>query len=226
MVAEISHEVAQPLNAIGNFAAASVRILDSGADEQFDALHEYVTAILKQNERCVAILDRLRDFSRRAPTKPALCDVATLLHESVELVAHDLRRSRVNVRYDLDDELPPVTGDRIQLQQLFVNLLNNARDAVQDLPKERRTIAIRAYAERGTMVVEISDRGVGLAEETATRLFDPFFTTKEHGMGIGLSICQSIVIDHGGKIEGIPNLEPDPGATFRVRLPFSGKRRP
>lgn len=225
MVAEISHEVAQPLNAIGNFAAASVRILEGGADDQFETLHEYVAAILKQNERCVAILDRLRDFSRRAPTKPAPCDVAALLHESVELVAHDLRRNRVNVRYELDDNLPPVTGDRIQLQQLFVNLLNNARDAVQDQPKERRTIAIRAYAEHGTMVVEITDRGVGLAEDTAVHLFDPFFTTKEHGMGIGLSICQSIVNDHGGKIEGIPNLEPEVGATFRVRLPFSGKRR-
>jgi two-component system cell cycle sensor histidine kinase/response regulator CckA len=226
MVAEISHEVAQPLNAIGNFAAASVRILDGDVTTKLDTLHEYVAAILKQNERCVAILDRLRDFIRRTPTKHVPCDVPALLHESAELVSHDFRRNRVVARFDLPEQLPPVTGDRVQLQQLFVNLLTNARDAVLEQAKDRRTISIKARAERDALIVEVSDLGAGLTDDAAIHLFDPFFTTKEHGMGIGLSICQSIVVDHGGKIEALPNQYGDVGTTFRVRLPFSGKRRP
>jgi C4-dicarboxylate-specific signal transduction histidine kinase len=219
MVAELSHEVAQPLSAIGNFAAASERILDVAADPQLQTLHEYIRAIVKQSQRCVAILDRLRDFSRRTPTSRSECDIGELLRDSVDLISSELRRSHVKMRFELPKHLPTVSGDRIQLQQVIVNLLTNARDAVREQKQDRRLITIRAIAEDAAVAFDVDDLGRGLSDEIAAHLFDPFFTTKEHGMGIGLSICQSIVKDHGGRIEAFSNKQG--GATFRVRLPLS-----
>ncbi|MGD9634651.1 MAG: PAS domain S-box protein [Pirellulales bacterium] len=221
MVAEISHEVAQPLNAIGNFAAASEKILEGGVDGQLSTLYEYIRAILDQNQRCVTILGRLRDFSRRSPGTHANCDVCQLLHESCDLMSFELRRSRIRVSFELPKVLPPIRGDRIQLQQLVVNLLTNARDALVEQSDSRRTIAIRAAAEFDSVVFEVEDTGSGLSDEAKIHLFDPFFTTKRHGMGIGLSICQSIAKEHGGRIDAVTNAHG--GATFRVRLPISRK---
>ena len=224
MVAEISHEVAQPLNAIGNFAAASERILETNVDGQLSTLHDYVRAILDQNQRCITILGRLRDFSRRAPATHANCDIGQLLHDSVDLVSLELRRNNVKVEFKLADKLPPVQGDRVQLQQVIVNLLTNARDALEGQPENRRTITIRAYSEPETIVFEVEDAGCGISGDATLHLFDPFFTTKRHGMGIGLSICQSIVKDHGGRIEAVSNSSG--GATFRVRLPLTREKGP
>jgi C4-dicarboxylate-specific signal transduction histidine kinase len=222
MVAEISHEVAQPLNAIGNFAAASERILEMGPDGQLDTLNEYIRAILEQNQRCITILGRLRDFSRRAPSSRVPCHVDQLLHDSVDLMLLELRRSNVAVQFQIAGDLPPVSGDRIQLQQVIVNLLSNARDALEGLPDDRRLITIRARAESDAVVFEVEDAGCGLAGDATIHLFDPFFTTKRHGMGIGLSICQSILKDHGGRIDAIAN--PRHGATFLVRLPLTRRK--
>jgi PAS domain S-box-containing protein len=222
MVAEISHEVAQPLNAIGNFAAASERILETNGQVQLSTLHEYVRAILDQNQRCITILGRLRDFSRRAPATHTNCDIGQLLHDSVDLMSLELRRNSVKVEFKLSEELPMLQGDRIQLQQVIVNLLTNARDAVDGQPEDRRTIAIRTYSEHEMIVFEVEDAGCGLSGDAIQHLFDPFFTTKRHGMGIGLSICQTIVKDHGGRIEAVSNSLG--GATFRVRLPLGGKK--
>jgi PAS domain S-box-containing protein len=223
MVVELSHEVAQPLSAIDNFAAASEQILHSGSDPDLTTLSEYVSAIVKQSERCATILERLRDFSRRTPARRSECDLGELLRDSVELIASELRSHHVVVRIELDDALPAVRGDRVQLQQVVVNLLANARDAVQDQPPERRLIVVRASADDDVVVFEIADRGCGISGEVADRLFDPFFTTKEHGTGIGLGICQSIVKEHGGWIEAYSN--PEGGATFCVRIPLLERRR-
>lgn len=218
MVAELSHEVAQPLSAIGNFAAASERILDVESDLNLNALREYIGAIVKQSERCASILERLRDFSRRTSVSRSDCDMGELLRDSVELIASELRSNQVSVRIQLADDLPLVSVDRVQLQQVIVNLLTNARDAVRNQAPERRLILVRARTEEGTLVFDVDDHGSGISGEVAARLFDPFFTTKEHGTGIGLSICQSIVKDHGGRIEAFSNSKG--GATFRVRLPL------
>jgi len=219
MMAELSHEVAQPLSAIGNFAAASERILDTVADPNLQTLHEYVRAIIKQNQRCVTILDRLRNYSRRSSVGHSACDIGELLRESVDLIANELRRSHVRVRFEMATGLPAVSGDRIQLQQLIVNLLTNARDAMLGQEPDRRTITIHSSADGDAVWFDVEDGGCGLSDEIAAHLFDPFFTTKEDGMGIGLSICQSIMKDHAGKIEAHAN--PQGGATFRVRLPLA-----
>jgi PAS domain S-box-containing protein len=221
MVGALSHEVAQPLSAIGNFAAASARLLESTPALPSNSLIGYIQAIVKQNRRCGEILQRLRDFSRHAETRRSSCDINQLLHESAELVAHDLRRHDVTVRFRLATGLPPLQVDRVQLQQVVVNLLTNARDAVCDLAIDRRRITVRSRAEDDAVVFEVEDLGTGLAEDAIGRLFDPFFTTKTSGMGLGLNICQSIIREHGGQIEAFSNNFG--GATFRVRLPLTVK---
>jgi PAS domain S-box-containing protein len=222
MVAELSHEVAQPLSAIDNFAAASERILENESDPDLNALREYVGAIVKQSERCAAILEWLRDFSRRTSASRAVCNLGELLRDSVELIASELRSNQMTVRIEVADDLPLVWGDRVQLQQVIVNLLTNARDAVRDQASARRLIFVRARAEADGLLFEVDDLGCGISGEVAAHLFEPFFTTKDHGTGIGLSICQSIVKDHGGRIEASSN--PKGGATFRVRLPLPERR--
>jgi PAS domain S-box-containing protein len=238
MVAALSHEVAQPLSAIGNFAAASSQILDGeltlssppadGARQSpvspdpptrqhWETLRKYNQAIATQNQRCGAILQRLRDFSQRTSARRSTCDVAHLLHDSVALVANELRRHGIDVRFELATDLPPVVADRVQLQQVVVNLLTNARDAVQNQARDRRVITVRARCKADKVVFEVEDLGTGISEDAAAHLFEPFYTTKTGGMGIGLSICQSIVKDHHGRIAAATNNAG--GATFSVRLP-------
>lgn len=218
MVAALSHEVAQPLTAIGNFAAASARLLASESLPPIDKLNEYVRAIGKQNERCSAILERLRNFSRRTPMCRSSHDINVILRESVDLVYNDLRRHYVETEFECADDLPPVLIDKIQIQQVLVNLLSNARDAVRNQPINRRLITVRSRLEEANVLVEIEDRGEGLPDGAPEQVFEPFFTTKEGGMGIGLSISQRIVREHGGEIAAVPN--DHGGATFRISLPI------
>lgn len=218
MVATLSHEVAQPLTAIGNFAAASVQILAADSPPPINKLNEYVQAIAKQNERCSAILDRLRNFSRRTTMRKSSHALASILPEAAELVSSELRRDRIEIRFDYGKDLPLVLVDKIQIQQVLVNLLTNARDAVHDQPIERRQIIVRMRAEDRDAVIEVEDQGKGLPAELTDRIFEPFFSTKDTGMGIGLSVSRRIVREHGGDIVALSNEHG--GATFRVRLPI------
>lgn len=227
MVAGLSHEVAQPLSAIGNFAAATRRIVESeplfsqaasesALSQQKSAL-KYLEMIARQNDRCGQILGRLREFSRKAPDCRTPCDINQVLLASLELIANELRSHDVHTRLTLAPDLPPVEVNRVQIEQVVVNLLANARDAVRHCRGARRVVDVETYADGEGVVIEVRDRGVGLSEEVARRMFEPFYTTKEHGMGIGLGICQSIVAAHRGRIEALSNEEG--GATLRVWLP-------
>lgn len=218
MVAALSHEVAQPLSAIGNFAAASAALLESPPEGAWELLKEYNQAIARQNERCGAILHRLRTFSRGAPVQRSPTDIGQLLRESAELMAHELRREQVKIHLELADNVPPVVCDRVQIEQVMVNLLANARDALRDQPPDRRHITLRSKSDPAGVVIEVEDCGSGLAPDVAQRLFEPFVTTKASGMGIGLSISRAIVEDHGGKISATSC--PHGGALFCVHLPI------
>ena len=184
-------------------------------------------------KHCMPIFARSRNKANVAPQScnvyaisadalPRDAQTATsrsLVNDAVELVANDLRRHDVRLNIDVHDVIPEILGDRVQLQQLIVNLLTNARDAVLGQSGDRRSISIRAYSERNVVLLEVADAGTGFSTDVATRLFEPFFTTKENGMGIGLSICQSIAYDHGGRVDGSSNRAG--GASFRVQLPVS-----
>jgi PAS domain S-box-containing protein len=235
MVAALSHELAQPLTAIGNYASASAQMLGHPLPQAPEDLHSYVEAISHESQRCIAILQRLRDFSRRTPPRRSTCDARQLVEDAVDLVRAELRRRNVTLHMVFEEPLPPMIADQIQLQQVLVNLLTNAIDAVRNEPVGHRTIKIRMgqvskeakekekeqekekVAEELELVV--ADSGTGFSSDDLDRLFEPFFTTKPEGMGIGLNICQSIVRQHGGQIEARNNERG--GATFVVRLPLT-----
>ena len=228
MVAALSHELAQPLTAIGNYASASAQMLGHPLPQAPQDLHSYVEAISHESQRCIAILQRLRDFSRRTPPRRSTCDARQLVEDAVDLVRAELRRRNVTLHMVFKEPLPPMIADQIQLQQVLVNLLTNAIDAVRNQPVGHRTIKIHvgqvsSEAKEKEQVVEelelaVADSGTGFSSDDLDRLFEPFFTTKPEGMGIGLNICQSIVRQHGGQIEARNNERG--GATFVVRLPF------
>ncbi len=219
MVAAISHEVAQPLSAIGNFGATIAHIAESLSGEHRAALMEFSQSIVQQSRRCGSILQRLRDFSRRVSPPRAQCDVNQLLRESVELMSNELRGHDIRIFWDLAPDLPSVYCDSIQIGQVIVNLLTNARDELRAVPPAERSIVIRSRNDAEGIVFAVEDRGRGIPSEVAARLFEPFFTTKANGMGIGLSICKNIVHDHSGRIEALTGSPC--GTRIQITLPKS-----
>jgi len=225
MVAILSHEVAQPMSAIGTFATVCANHLQSKPPENLDRLEnakQCIDAIKAENERCRAILRRLRDYTRKTPRHRIACDLNVVLQESIDLILHELQRFDIKVRCELAPSMPLVNGDQIQLQQVIVNLLTNARDAMLHVDPSRRVVTVRSRVEADSVTIEVSDQGAGLPAQESCRIFEPFFTTKAEGMGIGLSICKTILEDHGGEIRALAN-EPG-GATFRIWLPVKDRR--
>jgi len=223
MVAALSHEVAQPMSAIGTLATVCLKALQSKPPEEREGLanlQQWIEGMAAENQRCREILRRLRDYSRRTLPERAFCDVNMVLRESAELIVNELRRFDVKIHFELARSLPVVMADRIQLQQVVVNLLTNARDSMLDVESSRRVIVVRSGAEGDVARIEVEDRGIGLPIPDADRIFEPFFTTKANGMGIGLSICKTIVVEHGGDIAAFANEHR--GTTFRVHLPIRG----
>jgi PAS domain S-box-containing protein len=225
MVATLSHEVAQPMSAIGTFATVCAGLLESKSEtlHRLESMKQCVEAIGAQNQRCREILRRLRDYTRKAPRQRTTCDLNTVLRESLELVVHELRRHDVKVRCELAPLTALVSGDRIQLQQVIVNLLTNARDAALDVDRSRRVVLLRSRMEGQFVAVEVADQGSGLPADQKDNIFEPFFTTKSEGMGIGLSICKTIVEEHGGEIHAFAN--ESGGATFRILIPSNDQFR-
>ncbi|MBI1345108.1 PAS domain S-box protein [bacterium] len=217
MIAAISHEVAQPLSAIGNFAAACMATLKSGDKDQLERLTEYVEQIQLQDRRCGDILHRLRDFCRRQSGPRSQWDLNQILEFAVELVGNEFRGLGIRIELNLSPEHLMVACDRIQIEQVIVNLLINARDAIRELPVDRKLIRVASRAVQQECVIEITDRGPGLTTASQARLFEPFFTTKSSGMGLGLSLSRTMIQDHGGRITAETLVEG--GACFRVTLP-------
>lgn len=220
MVAALSHEVAQPLAAISNYAASSSALLkpESGkAKENLEQVRQHIDQIGQQSRRAADIIYRLREYSRKSAPQRVECDLNELLRKSVEMLSLELRGGEVNVIWDLAADLPLIAGDPVQLQQVIVNLLLNARDSLLESSALLRKIALRSRADLGAVVIEVEDNGLGMSEEIAGRLYEPFVTTKPQGMGIGLNICRSILKDHQAEID-YHQLQSG-GVLFRVRLP-------
>jgi C4-dicarboxylate-specific signal transduction histidine kinase len=146
-----------------------------------------------------------------------------VLRESVDLIVHELRRHDVKVLCELARSTLLVSADRIQLQQVIINLLTNARDAMLHVDPPRRVVLLRSRADGDSVIVEVADQGSGIPTEESGRIFEPFFTTKDEGMGIGLSICKTILEEHGGEIQASTNASG--GATFRILIPVSAETR-
>lgn len=217
LVASIAHEVKQPLTAIITNAAASRRWLSRGAS--LDRVAERIDRIAESAEHANAVIQRIQRMATHRPPLWADLDLNAVVREVLRFVGHEALEKRIALSVDLDPVLPSVRGDRVQLHQVLMNLLINSFQAIEAADGDRRSVAVRSRHVAGWVQVTVTDSGTGILPHDADRIFTSFFTTKEGGMGIGLSICQSIVDAHGGHIEVIDRA--GPGAEIGFRLPVA-----
>jgi C4-dicarboxylate-specific signal transduction histidine kinase len=213
----LAHELNQPLAAIVGYSSASARLLEQ-PEADLAEVRQALDKCHAQAVRAGAILKRLRELTRRRTPEFDACDVNTKVRKALAWMEHDLERAQVAVELTLADDLPTVQADRVLIEQVLLNLVQNAVDAMSDnpVPQRRLSVTTALDADGATRVV-IGDRGPGIAPEVAERLFSPFFTTKRAGLGLGLSICRSIVEMHGGRIGHAPR---DGGGTdFHFTFP-------
>jgi signal transduction histidine kinase len=223
LAASIAHEVNQPLCAIVSNAQAAQRLLAGGFDaaEVGEALQD----ISQDGQRASAVIARIRGLLQKAPTTRAPVDLNEILREAAALMRVDLARRGIALRLELAEGLPAALGDRVQLQQVILNLMVNAAEAMGPAARGRRELVLRSTRdETGAVVAAVQDSGMGLDPRTAGRVFDAFFTTRPGSLGMGLAICKSIVEAHGGRIWASPNAAG--GATFQFTAPGVGEGAP
>lgn len=224
LVAGITHEVRQPLYAITNFATAtSLSLSNAEAEQRLDQawlndLVEFNDGIRRASQRANAIIQRLRGFARKSEQTRELIDLNEVVQDSINLVAFEARQCEAVVQADLEPDLPGVFADRIQCEQVLVNLLHNAHEALAKVDTPR-TVIIRSRLRDGDVVVEVEDTGPGIPTNQQARIFEAFCTTKPRGMGVGLAISRTIVEDHGGRLSVLAGSQC--GATFVVSLPVA-----
>jgi C4-dicarboxylate-specific signal transduction histidine kinase len=219
LTASIAHEVNQPLSGIITNAGTCLRMLDANPPN-LEGARETARRTIRDGNRAADVITRLRAlFSKEEFTLESL-DLNEATREVIALSLSDLQRNRVALRSELAEDLPTVTGDRIQLQQVILNLLRNASDAMVDVHDRPRHLVIRTDREDDDRVrVSVRDGGVGVGPQNMKKLFDAFYTTKSGGMGIGLSVSRSIVERHYGRLWAEPN--DGPGATFSFSISSS-----
>jgi PAS domain S-box-containing protein len=218
LTASIAHEVNQPLGAVMFNAEASLSWLDSDPPNMNEA-HAALERILRDGTRAGEVIQRIRALAKKTDTKMAPLNLNDLLSEAVTFVQHELLSSRVALRVEHVSVLPIVLADKVQLQQVILNLVINGIEAMQPITDRPRELVIRTEHDDAQHVrVTVTDCGVGFSADSAGRLFNTFFTTKSSGMGMGLSICRSIIELHGGRIWAVPNVPH--GATIQFTLPL------
>jgi signal transduction histidine kinase len=218
MTASIAHEVNQPLTAVVANAEACLRWLDRETPD-LDAARRSVQWIIDDGNRASEVIRRVRALVNKTDIEKAPLDLNDVVREVIPLVQRELISHLVSLRTELAPALPMILGDRIQLQQVIINLVMNGIEAMQSVTDRPRELVIRSRQDEARQVlVSVTDCGVGISAENADRLFSAFFTTKSGGMGMGLSICRSIVEAHGGRLSASGNV--GPGATFQFVLPL------
>jgi PAS domain S-box-containing protein len=216
MSASIAHEVNQPLTAIATNAEASLRWLSRDVPDIEEA-RASIGQVVKDALRAGEVIRRIRDFSKKADPQMTQLDINGVVEEAVTLVQHEALRHGVAIRLELASGLPPVRGDRIQLQQVIVNLAINGMEAMTSVQDRERVLIIRTQRHQSSRVlVAVEDAGIGIEPENVNRVFSPFHTTKPDGLGMGLSICRSIIEAHGGQLWASPNA--GPGMMFQFMI--------
>ena len=215
LAASIAHEINQPLTAVVNGASAGLRWLDGQSPELHEA-RQMLVRIQKEGNRAAGLIARIRALASKSPIRMDRLAINDVVLDVIALVRNEIDRNRVVLSARLADDLPPIQGDRVHLQQVILNLVVNAIEAMHD-NEPRELLISSSKDEAENVLVSVRDLGPGVAPQTVDRIFQSFFTTKPSGMGMGLSICRSIVEAHGGQLRARPN-EPR-GALFEVALP-------
>jgi signal transduction histidine kinase len=218
LTASIAHEVNQPLAGIVTNASTCLRML-AADPPNIDGARETARRTIRDGNRAADVIARLRALFGRKASGSETVDLNEATREVLKLMFSDLLRNRVALQVEVDDDQPLlVTGDRVQLQQVILNLVRNASDAMSDVNDRLRFLLVRAERDSdGNARLSVQDAGVGFARHDAERLFDAFYTTKRDGMGIGLSLSRSIIESHGGRLWAAAN--DGPGATFSFSVP-------
>jgi PAS domain S-box-containing protein len=222
MSASIAHEVNQPLAAIVNNAEATVRWLGHDVPNLEEA-RAAIGRVAKAAHRAGEVIRRVRDFSKKADPQMTQLEINEVVEEALSLVQHEALRHEVAIRFEPASGLSPVRGDRIQLQQVMVNLAVNGMEAMSTIRERERMLIVHTQADESDRVlVAVKDAGVGIEPENLNRVFSAFHTTKQSGLGMGLSICRSIVEAHGGRLWACSNS--GPGMTFQFVIPASAQQ--
>lgn len=220
LTTSIGHELGQPLSSIVHNVLA-LQAMAAGNRATPDATREVLADIQTEAALATRIIERHRDMLRSRQLQRQPIDFHSVVNESLALVAHDMRARRIEVAVDLSAAPSIIDGDPVLLEQVLVNLVRNAMDALAETPAAKRRIVIRSTVKAAGVEIAVHDTGAGLDAEIMGTLFTPFTTTKPNGLGIGLVIAQRIVDAHGGSIRAHGNA--DGGATFTVTLPRSTK---
>jgi PAS domain S-box-containing protein len=223
LTASIAHEIAQPIGAVYNRANAAINFLNRNPPD-LEEVREAISRIADAADRAREIIVRIREQVKKAPPQKDCFDLNEAIEEVLLLANNAITKDAIAVQTGFAKGLPPVQGDRVQLQQVALNLILNAMEAMRSVDDRSRKLQITTQEnEAGGVLVTVSDTGPGIPPETLERVFESFFTTKSSGMGIGLSICRSIVEAHGGSLRASAN-EPR-GATFQFSLPGAAAGR-
>jgi signal transduction histidine kinase len=228
MTTQIAHEINQPLGAIANYASGLARRLRSDPPD-LEALATIATQISQQAIRAAEVVRRLRDLVRKEESARKPCDVEQIVAESVQMMGSNARRRGVALRTSIAVELPAVLVDRIQIQQVLLNLIANGLDAIDAVaplampPGEPDEVIVEALRRDDNRIeVRVHDTGIGLTNTDAEKMFEPFVSTKTEGLGMGLAISRTIVEAHGGELRAVGG--DGRGATFSFTLPVHAAR--
>jgi C4-dicarboxylate-specific signal transduction histidine kinase len=219
LAAAIAHEVNQPLTAIVTNANFSLRQL-RGSNPNLDELQTAITEIVNDGTRASTVISRIRGLLRKGTPRRTEVDVNGIIREVIALLRNELTRNRVYLGTELAANLPPAQGDPVQLQQVLINLIVNALEAMRLSSEQSRKLLIRSAQNGDRILVQVQDSGPGIEPELADRIFEPFFTTKAEGIGMGLAISRSIVESHGGQLSLASDSR---GAVFQFVLPIDRK---
>ncbi|MCP3709944.1 ATP-binding protein [Paraburkholderia sp. CNPSo 3274] len=219
LAASISHEMKQPIAATAVNASTGLRCLELDPPNVGEARQAF-DRIVRDTRRAGEVIKRIHGLVNKAPTTNEILQINEAIREVLALASSEANRNGVSVRLQLAEALPPIKGDRVQVQQVMLNLIINAIDAMSTVDDGTRELTIStAINEPGAVLVAVRDCGPGIAPENTERLFEPFYTTKASGMGMGLSICHSIVKAHGGRLWASANVPR--GALFQFTLPVN-----
>jgi len=216
MASALAHELNQPLSAIANYMKGSRRLLETSTEENAPILREALEKASEQALRAGQVIRRLRDFVARGESERRVEDVKKLVEEASALALVGVKDKGVRVRFDFDLKAEFVLADKVQIQQVLLNLMRNAIEAMEDCEK-RELVVSTAMAPDDMVEIRVADTGSGISPEIGAQLFQPFVTSKRQGMGVGLSISRTIVESHGGSIAPRPN--PGGGTVFSFTLP-------